>query len=429
MVKNIFIARQFLITSTVLLAGCGSWFSINLAGLTLRSVDFIIFSLIVITTLSSLSGKKLLSLNFSDISETLIAIYFLLLFTLPIYGLIIDANQLAALSSSIRWIVLFIFLIIIKRYFKYQIISDFKNAFAFVIITNVCYAFLQYMELVGFIPYGILPHHFLAETTFAQSIKETAFRATGLQVGPNQLGWIGIFGVLFFFNKYIVEHKNKDLIFSLFSLCAILLSASRTALIAGIVSISFCFLINLIQFIRENKFSFPRNTLILLITMPIIILAVVILICSHPNLGYIRRAFLIFSQGASADGSFLKRVDNYWISGLDLFFERPVLGWGFDPTILVGHPIDSGWISYLAQGGVFLTFSFAILLFYTAFRSLNEFFRNSRNFIPLVVFSYSLSIFIGSFLLSPFHYLFNNIVFFMMFFFYKNSINTDNSTL
>ena len=110
----------------------------------------------------------------------------------------------------------------------------------------------------------------------------------------------------------------------------------------------------------------------------------------------------VVTEGTQVDTSLTGRMEGGWQNAISAMQSYP-WGTGVDPVALFGT-IDSGWLSYFAQGGLVLALLFSIYLLTVGGYGLICYF-NSKDSIGLSLFALTIAIVVGSVVLSPFHHL------------------------
>lgn len=248
-----------------------------------------------------------------DFTELIRLLYYLLLFTLV-------ANLSIPLTS-------------IRRYYVFALI---------VLLGSALFGFSQYLNL-GNINTYISPY-FTGEAQMRGLIY--ARRITGTLPNPNDFGALMVLasslalsGVLFFRRKTLRLFSWVCLpIFGL----AVVLTLSRTALVALGVAVFFMFLM-LYPRIVEFRWVSRR----MLTALPIVVVIVLLVMQLAPDMFFVRVAELRDIEEAA--GWQMRLI--MWQYNFDLFLQSPVFGWG---PVEEGMPtiVDNEWLLLLRRYGI-----------------------------------------------------------------------------
>jgi hypothetical protein len=345
---------------------------------------------------------------FSKINLNLPAFLLLLhLLVLSIYPLFGVLKGVLDLSVSLRWFEMFVFVIIfiiLINPSRILVISVFGRALLIAGILNLIYGLLMLLEFIGIVNF-ILPHHYLADV-FNWKV-DHYIRVPALFSGPNQLGWYAVLVAILSIGVLLERSQlvNKKLwsIVLLIHFFLLIISTARTAIMAFFaVAIFFYF----ITFVRSMFFGFINKKLIQILILLLALSALTFVVGNYFNvfrLSGLERAFLVFFEGSSSDGSFSKRLD-LWNHALNIYFnDHYPFGTIITPTLYTGT-IDSGWISYFVQSGVLYVLTFSLFIFSSIIYGVVKYFKRN-DFISLSLACAAIAIAIGQVTVSPFHYL------------------------
>lgn len=201
-------------------------------------------------------------------------------------------------------------------------------------------------------------------TEVQEVYKDTATygRATGLFINPNELGYYGGLCFWFFYLYYYKTNTRLSLFGMVISIITILLSLSRTSVIALISSLVIVYVIKIFK--GKQKINFKSILPTILVTF------LTYKIVSALNQGQADRLVEILSvaQGDTGSSSNLSSRITAWNNIHSYVTENP---WGTlsPPIAEIGISPDSQFVYFYAQGGLillFLTILFYIYLFKTS---------------------------------------------------------------
>lgn len=339
-------------------------------------------------------------------------IHYALLVVLPVVGFIVYQYDIGNVTSSIRFAFIVssisaLWLMVAGK--EEPVMRALMCALFIGLLGNFSLASLQHAEFFGMIQGEYLPHYWYEDMVENPKFNNPG-RAVGFFSGPNQLGWFGVVGALLFMGRIIAyrEKSWSDITIFAVSVAIVILSTSRSAFISLAVSA-----------ITVTALSYAAKQRVGRITFIAICISgasVYGLLASGIG-GYVVRGLTaVAHMDLASDGSFAARSQYAWQNAIQAFESYP-LGYGGDPVSIAGT-IDSGWLSYLVQGSMMLVTSFLLLIVsgvYRSFQILIHSDKVERRWMAIACMGLSVSVALGSVVLSPFHYLHVMVPFIIMY--------------
>jgi hypothetical protein len=379
----------------VLSASCGSLFVLEApGGFTLRLIE--VGWLVAVVHVADLMVQRR-TVPIKRLPPMIYASYwgyFGALVALPFLGVFAYQLPMWHIKSGLRFAVIstLVYLLFAASPSKRAIVHAFETGLAIAVILNLFYSLLQQLAFAGVIPSGILPHHYLEPYLLGADF-HSKWRASGLFINMNQLGWFGVTSGTVFLGLGLTQGDRKKIILALCGFALPLLANSRTALVSEIVSLLFLGSV----FVLVNRQTYAARWFGVLFPTGIMGF---ILVYKLPVFDRTSRGFSIFTRGIESDTSLAVRVGDLWLRGLNVFDEFR-WGYGGDVSIPAGGAIDSAWLAHLAQGGIVLVFVFALFLLATMFYGFGVSLR-VRSGYGIALMCLAVTIGIGSIALSPF---------------------------
>jgi O-Antigen ligase len=222
---------------------------------------------------------------------------------------------------------------------------------------QLVYSVGQYLFRSGYISGVWLPFFdWDFNTTISAGVDMVYSRSTGLFLNANILGfWAAL---SYWASTLLIRTKLSKFYCQISSLVVLMLSQSRGAIIALVVTVSFTIIFN---FAKRKKVTNP------LILIPKICFACVLFIILIYT-GVLEKTFIerisdasgILTTGVSSDTNFSTRV-NVWTEALSWFHNYPFGTFG-SPELLFDGFIDNDWMRLFLQGSIFYLLSFVGLI-------------------------------------------------------------------
>jgi hypothetical protein len=212
---------------------------------------------------------------------------------------------------------------------------------------------IQIMVIFGYLPPNFLLQSLLEPWAVDNHYKFVdGVRASGLANNGIELSMIGILLLIYFTSKLMYKFENKYLFYSILSLTLIILTTTRAAILAAIIIILCCLIFARISWISKGKF---------LTTLIVAVVGLLILINYTLGLDELFYRFLrIGNEGLANDFSYSFRNEVLWPNVLEGLRSYPH-GTLINPYEIFGV-IDSGYLSYFAQGTYLFALTYLIFI-------------------------------------------------------------------
>ncbi|TVP61323.1 MAG: hypothetical protein EA343_14445 [Nodularia sp. (in: Bacteria)] len=223
--------------------------------------------------------------------------------------------------------------------------------------------------------------------------------SAGFFSNSSGLGAFASIATSHFLAKIIISKKSlfKETFAILVSLVLIAMSTSRSALISSLIAIIiFLFLVGNEKIIN-NRIFFSKLFYSKVLTSSILFTGVMFILYSSNDLFY---RYQRLSGGLNADYSASTRIDYLWPRALQFYnnLGHPTFG---NPVQFAGI-IDSGYLTYFLQGGLFF-FLISLLLPISMFASgcYAYLFKGKKNYPTFFIMFFSIYILIGMININP----------------------------
>jgi len=292
------------------------------------------------------------------------AMPFLLCSTLlPLLGILSGTWPISYASPSVRSIQWFIIaLISFVLCGKYGHVSVARMIFSVLTLSCIIQAFYASFQFY-YLSTGKVAYLYF-DKIFVETHPENQlqfYRATGLTVDPNSLGLVGMIFVDLLFSMVLSRSKVNPFVLAfagLSSVWVIIISGSRTALVALICLSAFVLFVDII---RQNRFSLASR--MWFIAGMSFFLAISLAIASYFTPGLTERVLTAFSPsagGLTSDVNFSIRLQ-LWKQCFAYLYEHP-FGTFVPPFYALNMPIDSYWVYVVAQGSLLYLSAFVLFL-------------------------------------------------------------------
>lgn len=385
----------------------GGW---NRGGLGLGDLLWLIF-IAALLTQSVLMGRWRLSTERADWLLLLLTPFLLLSVLLPILGVLVGGYPPSYAVPGARHLQWASFALIgywlCRRYGMESVVRGFIVAFMLGGMVHALYALVQLLAPLGVLPYEWL----LLDQVFARRYANTWFfypRTTGLLVNPNSYGLFGSVALILLSASLLSGLRigsSVQLLLGLTGLWAVVASASRSAivgLLAGVMLMGIALMLR--GFALMDKESLIRLAKFLLRTLLAVgALAITAWLFLPPHLtGRVMLLVGIVAEGAEVDPNAIGRFD-LWEQALRLYEEQAPLGTWVPAGYAFSIPIDSYYVSLLAQGTPLYLLAFLSLLFGILWYGWRALLTASRLsiWVGLAMMGTSTLIGVASFTLSP----------------------------
>lgn len=295
-----------------------------------------------------------------SIMGSIVMIFILMEITLPLMGFLSGIEGLGALSNSFRmaliWLPLFLF-VLTSSFDEFPKFDLFVNyVLRYTILINLFYGVIQLGVKIKIVPRSFLLTELFTPYAVDDHFRVTdGFRASGFFTNTSTLSIFGILCVVYFISRFLKYKNRTDSIFIFISLMVLLITLSRAAFISVIPT-----------FFIAWFFLNPKLKVMSLVAFFLFIVIVYLLVDYYVGVDVLfRRVFFLFNNNAVEDSSFSKRFYTIWPRALQRLEAYP-FGTLVSPTTKIGL-IDSGYITYYAQGKIFsilILVAFLGILFY-----------------------------------------------------------------
>ncbi|WP_171908140.1 O-antigen ligase family protein [Natrialba sp. SSL1] len=357
--------------------------------------DVLFFLFVLILILSILKNNKNIFLPKDDSLLLMLMLYLLIVISLPFIGVVFHGYGFSRVTPSIRYFQWFLFLPIVVYLYVYEGLEHEHIILSLGIaaVSQTGYGLLQYIEHYEMI--SSLPHHTLLEAHTDRTDYNT--RSIGFFRNPNRYGILMSFFGLIFSSLYIQGRKCPFLYLTLVSLLGVVLSGSRTALIAFLIPliVYFIFLFGRLQ----SLFKFTT-----IVAIPI--LGIVFLSSEYISGGRFSEMYLLLRGDISEVSTLVARFEN-WNAAIDAYQTH-------SPTLVfrdvTGTPTDNYYLSILIQAGFIGPIVIVLMYLSIILWSLRIHF-NQQNVYSDIVIVITLSILLANLTMSAFASPFTQILF------------------
>lgn len=336
-------------------------------------------------------------------SFVLVFILFELLY--PILGLLVGYEGLGAIGNTLRMALIwlpFYFYILLSEPSKVLNLDSFINkVLRYSIVLNIIYGIIQIAVRVRMLPYSFLVTKHLEPFAVDSHFRVVdGIRASGFFVNTTGLSVFAILCMSYFLARYIGKKSTMDAAFVLLSFLALILTTSRAGVLTALI------ILGVGWFFIPNKGKLV-SVLIFLFAGLIGYLVIDYYVGTDILFGRFSR---LLEGGATADRSFSHRTERIWPKVFQAL-ESFEFGTLVNAVNKVGL-VDSGYLTYYAQGKWPFIVILILFLLGTLIKSLNILVDRSNwaNFLVLSVVIYlSFTLVVLNPMRSPF------VIFFLLF--------------
>lgn len=313
---------------------------------------------------------------------------------LPILGGVILFN-LSDINSGFRIILLYAPLILYFLIFGFSGINafnyKFQKALKFILILNTFYCLIQIFVLFNLVPSSFLFTIKLKGFAVDEHFKVIdGLRASGFFINSTSLSIFGILSMSYFFAKFISYNKNSFLLYGFLSLLLIVLSTSRTAYVCALIIFAITILFSL------------RKSFKLVFITSLFSMFIIIFIETTVGVDSFFSRFIRLKEGLENDYSLGHRLQITWPYVLE-----SLRGYNFGtliPPNQVFGVIDSGYLTYYAQGKWLFIIAILNLFVSTSILILKSYLKNviwSPTFLLFLLIYITLAMVVSNPLRSP----------------------------
>ena len=348
---------------------------------------------IVITLLFSGSVGVLNSRSRIKLSLLFLILFFSLEIFLPVMG-VLTWNDLSSIASSFRAIIYwlpFLMILTIRPFNSNDALKILDKVLITAVILNLIIGLIElsiYLELIsGFWNFRIYLSDFAPQDRYLNN----RIMSFGFFQNSTAYGVFGFVSFIHFLSRVLQTDSNKFKFFmyALLSLLIIILSTSRVPLISAFISFFFFLL-----FLRRTKWNLIFSVILFVFA------SIVLVVLFSSDYMLFSRFSRLVESGLSGDYSLNQRLFIYWPQALYFYNElgHPTFT---NPTKYIGT-IDSGYLTYLLQGGVGMVFSLIGFLLVSMFSSLKEaLIHKERGYFPYFLFFICIYIVLGMVVSNP----------------------------
>lgn len=336
-------------------------------------------------------------------SFVLLFILFELLY--PILGLFVGYEGLGAIGNTLRmaliWLPFYLYILLSEPPKVLELDRFLNKVLRYSIVLNIIYGVIQIAVRIRMLPYSFLITKHLEPFAVDSHFRVVdGIRASGFFVNTTGLSVFAILSMSYFLASYIGKKKSWDGAFVLLSFLALVLTTSRAGVITAVIILT----VGWIFIPNRGKLV---SILIFLLMGVVGYFIIDLYVGTDVLFGRFTR---IIEGGAATDRSFSHRTERLWprvFQALESF----EFGTLVNAVSKVGL-VDSGYLTYYAQGKWPFILALIIFLIGTLIKSLNIFVdrANWANFLVLAIVIYlSFTMVVLNPLRSPF------VIFFLLF--------------
>lgn len=318
---------------------------------------------------------------------------------LPLVGTVAAGGGLGGISNSLRMLFLWgppcLYIAIFADLSSDQNLRiGIRRLLTFSVIANLIYSIVQLLVKAGFAPQSLIVLNNLSALAIDDSFQPfiQGFRAQGFFINSTGLAVFGICCLSYFLASHYESRKIRDAAWSMLSALLVVLSLSRTGLI-GIFAILATYLL----------FSNLRRATAFLIPFAVLAASAAVLIDRYFGLELLLSRVQVFldlgTSGAYEDYSFAKRLYEHWPSTLEKLQNYP-FGTLVSASTKFGV-IDSGYLTYYAQGKWVFVAAFVWLLLVLIGRSVRNWFKGIKLSGELLALFLALYLMLGMVISNP----------------------------
>lgn len=301
----------------------------------------------------------------------------------PILGLLVGYEGLGAIGNTLRMALIwlpFYFYILLSEPSKVWELDGFLNkVLRYSIVLNIIYGVIQIAVRIKVLPYSFLVTKHLEPFAVDSHFRVVdGIRASGFFVNTTGLSVFAILAMSYFLASYIGKKRSSDALFVLLSFLTLVLTTSRAGVFTGLAILALGW-----------WFIPAKGKLVSLGVFFSVALVAYLLIDYYVGTDVLFGRFTrLLEGGATADRSFSHRTERLW----PRVFQRLQ---AFEYGTLVNSVnkvglVDSGYLTYYAQGKWPFVVALALFLLGTLVKSLNILLdrTNWANFLILAIVIY-----------------------------------------
>jgi len=350
-------------------------------------VIFIVLSLFISGYTGVRRGERV------NLSLLFLILFFFLELILPMIG-VVAWGDLSSAASSFRAIIYwlpFLMILTIRPFNSNDALKILDKIIIIAVILNLIIGLIElsiYLELVSESwNFRIYLSDFAPQDRYLNN----RIMSFGFFQNSTAYGVFGFVSLIHFLSRILQtdSDKLKFYMYALLSLFIVILSASRVPLMTAFISFFFFLL-----FLRKTRWNLMFSIILFIFSS----ITLVVLFTSDYML--FSRFSRLVEGGLSGDYSLNQRLFIYWPQALYFYNElgHPTFT---NPTKYIGT-IDSGYLTYLLQGGVGMVFSLISFLLISILSSLKEvLIYKERGYFPYFLFFICIYIILGMVVSNP----------------------------
>lgn len=277
---------------------------------------------------------------------------------LPIIGGLFAGGGMGGIVNGVRMVLLWAPMLLFVALLGHRLYPAFHESFRNILIVAICvnliYGIMQIFARFGFIPRSIIFTTFLEPFAVDDHFRVfDGFRASGFFVNTTGLAVLATCALAYFLGNHYQQRKNSDILMALMCCVTIVLTLSRASF-AAMALMLFLYVL------------FLRNALaIKFLTLFTVLSGMALLLVNH-FIGFdvvfarLEIFMALGATGALEDTSFQSRIYRTWPRTM-AYLENYPLGTFVSPGALFST-IDSGYLTYYAQGKWPFVLAFFVLL-------------------------------------------------------------------
>lgn len=337
-----------------------------------------------ILTILLITSGVLLILKSKRVYKNITKVWFIIpFFFLEVILHLVGIMQYPDISpmSSVRVIFLYLPLLLVFLMYEENEMNKlnitFEKSLKISLIATFIYSVIQLGVVYGYLPLSFLLQQYLEAIAVDDHFNVLdGNRVSGFFNNGIGLSIFGIACFSYFLPKLLHSYRKSYMLYVLFSALLIIFSSTRVALIIMVI----LFVINLLfapsPFIYKLKIL-VNSALLLFISFVIVNFTI--------GLETIFYRFNRLGEGLENDYSYSFRVNHLWPGVIDSVKDLP-FGTLVQPFNIVGL-IDSGYLSYYAQGKWLFIFAMALFLIGTVTYALFTYNRSRNKTVNMFVFN------------------------------------------
>ncbi len=288
----------------------------------------------------------------------------------PVLGLLSGYEGLGAISNTLRMALIwlpFLLYIHVSDVEKVESLDALVNKLLkFSMVINLTYGLMQIASRLGMIPASFLVTNYMTPFAVDDHFRVTdGIRASGFFVNTTGLSVFAILTMTYFLARFIGKQKSWDALFVLVSFVTIVITTSRAAVLTACLTL----------FLGWIFFGRSQKILSALAFLSFAVFALV-LIDQYIGMDVLFGRFFRLLEGGASDKSFSARSERIWPKVFQKL-EPYEYGTLVNAVSKVGL-VDSGYLTYYAQGKWPFILVLALMLIGSFVKSINLFLNKNN---------------------------------------------------